>query len=91
MPLELDTPELVTVTTVRIVSFSCTVSPLTVTVVYQNGVSQPDGSFQSVTSGMAIFDQAQIETVDPDGTIYTSMKDALYQLLETVVGPGTID
>ena len=91
MPLVLDDPEQVTVTEVRIVSFSCTVEPLTCTVIYNKGFLNPDGSYQAVSSGMATFDQAQIAVVDPTGSIYASMKDALYELVETQVGPGVID
>lgn len=90
MPLVLDTPTQVTVTTVKITSFNFTVNPEICQIVYVEGYETPDG-FVQVGNNTATYNQEQIAAVDPDGTIYSSMKDALYQLLETTVGPGTVD
>ena len=90
MPLQLDDPAQVTITTVKIVSFSCLVEPLSCTVNYVRGYETPSG-WVTIDGGTAQYDAAAIATVDPNGTIYTSMKDALYELLETTVGAGIID
>lgn len=91
MPLVLDDPETVTIQTVRITSFNCIVEPLICQVNYVTGTTDAQGVFTQIGGGTATFDQAQIAVVDPTGSIYNSMKDALYELLESVVGPGTID
>lgn len=90
MPLQLDDPTQVTITTVRIVSFSCVVEPLSCTVNYVRGYQTADG-WVTIDGGTAQYDAAAIANVDPSGTIYASMKDALYELLETTVGAGTIE
>lgn len=90
MPLVLDNPEQVTVTTVKITAFTLTVEPLWCQIAYQRGIDSPEG-FVSIGSATATFNAEQIQAVDPDGTVYNSMKDALYELLETRVGPGTIE
>jgi hypothetical protein len=90
MPLQLDDPAQVTISTVKIVSFSCLVEPLFCTVNYVRGYDSP-GGWVTIDGGTAQYDAAAIATVDPDGTIYTLMKDALYELLETTVGAGIID
>lgn len=90
MPLVLDTPTQVTVTTVKITAFTFTVEPLTCQIVYVEGYETPDGFVQTGNS-TAMFNQDQILAVDPTGTVYNGMKDALYELLETVVGPGTVE
>lgn len=89
MPLVLDTPEQITVTTVRISSFSVTVEPLACVVSYQTGFDTSEG-FVATGSSTASFSADQISTVDPQGAVYSAMKDALYELLETRVGSGTI-
>lgn len=89
MPLVLDNPEQITVSEVRITSFSVVVEPLSVVVNFERGYESPDG-FQSIATGTASFSQDQILAVDPDATVYDAMKTALYELLESRVGPGTI-
>ncbi|GEM_PF-2911713 len=90
MPLVLDNPEQLVISVVRITSFSCVIEPLSVTVNYVRGSDGPDG-FRLIDGGSATFDAEEISLVDPAGTIYTSMKDALYELLELRLGGGIID
>lgn len=89
MPLVLDNPEQIVVTTARITSFSATVEPIGCVVAYETGFSTSEG-FVVTGSHVASFSADQIASVDPEGTVYSAMKDALYELLETRVGSGTI-
>lgn len=89
MPLNLDNPLQVAITTVKITNFSVVAEPLSVTISFVRGYETPAG-FSAIDSGSASFDAEQIAAVDPTGQTYLAMKDALYELLETVVGDGTI-
>ncbi len=89
MPLNLDNPVQVAITTVKIKNFYVVVEPLSVTIAFERGFETPDG-FSVIDSGSASFNADQIAEVDPSAQTYASMKDSLYALLETVVGQGTI-
>jgi hypothetical protein len=90
MPLILDKPEVVTVNAVRVVSFRVQSEPLSIEVNYQRGVDK-NGAFAATDAATALFDTAAIEQVDPQGKLYDGIKDAIYTLLESVVGQGTIE
>lgn len=90
MPLVLDAPEQVTIASVRITNFTCIVSPLTATINFERGFETAEG-FKAIDSGSVCFDQDQIAEVDPTGSIYSSLKDALYELLKVHVGTGTVE
>lgn len=90
MPLVLDKPEPLLISVARITSFSVVIEPLAVSVNYVRGSDGPDG-FMLIDGGSATFDADEIAAVDPTGSIYASMKDALYELLELRLGPGVID
>lgn len=89
MPLNLDNPVQVAITTVKITNFYVVVEPLSVTVAFSRGYETPDG-FAVIDSGTASFNADQIAEADPNAQTYAAMKESLYALLETVVGQGTI-
>ena len=91
MPLVLDDPEQLQITTVRITSFLCQVEPLSVSVFYVRGYYRATGEWVVVDNNSATFNQDEIAVVDPEGATYDAMKTDLYELLETRLGPGVID
>lgn len=48
-------------------------------------------SVRITNSGSVCFEQEKIAEVDPTGSIYSSLKDALYGLLKVHVGAGTVE
>ena len=89
MPLILDNPQQVSLGEVKITQFQVTVVPeLSVTIAYVIG---DPSEFAPVQHGAATFGPAEIAQVDPSGSTVEAMKDALYQLLELRLGPGTIE
>jgi len=89
MPLILDNPQVVSLGEVKIVNFSVVVEPeLSVAIGYVIG---DPSEFAPVQHGAATFGPAEIAQVDPSGSTVEAMKEALYQLLELRLGPGTIE
>lgn len=89
MPFTLHTPQEIVIDTVRITGFSVTVDPMSVQILYVRGVNGPNG-FEQKDSGAVSFSSDEVMAVDPAGSIYSSMKDALYALLQTRLGAGTV-
>jgi hypothetical protein len=87
MPLILDNPEVITVGSVRINSFSVRLLP-TIAIDIQYCRIADDGS--SADYKVASFGPDDVAKVDPSGATYDAMKLAMYALLETIVGPGTV-
>lgn len=88
MPLILDNPQTLTLAEVKITSFQVYLAPeLSVCVQYVIG---DPSEFAPVQIGSATFGAAEIAKVDPSGSVTDGMKDALYALLETRLGPGQV-
>jgi hypothetical protein len=90
MPFILQTPQEIVIDTVRITGFSVTVDPLAVQILYARGINGPNG-FEQKDSGSVSFSSDEVLAVDPAGSVYSSMKGALYALLQTRLGAGTIE
>lgn len=90
MPLILDTPENVSINCAKIVAFRVVSEPLSIEISYVRGVEDAAG-FKPIDGGTSLFNEAAIDQVDPTGSIRSELKDACYQLLESVVGKGTIE
>jgi len=88
MPLILDTPEVITVGSVKINSFSVRLAP-TIAVEIQYCRINDDGS--AADYKVSTFGPDDVAQVDPSGKTYEAMKQAMYALLELVVGPGTVE
>lgn len=89
MPLALQTPQEIVIDTVQITGFTVQISPLSVQIVFARGINGPNG-FEQRDSGSVAFSSDEILAIDPAGSVYSSMKDALYALLQTRIGAGTV-
>ncbi len=92
MPLILKDPETVKVDTVSITSFTVNVHPPGVTVSYSRGylLGGAEKKFVTLSSTNATFDSDAIATADKDGKLHAGMRAALYDLLQPLVGSGTV-
>lgn len=88
MPLILDNPQTISLGEVKITSFQVYLAPeLSVCVQYVIG---DPSEFSPIQAGSATFGAAEIFKVDPSGSVTDALKDALYELLETRLGPGQV-
>ncbi len=89
MPFVLTDPRTYQVDTVRIVSFTASVAPRGVAVAYERGCFLGE-KFIAVEAGTATFDAGALAAVDPGDKIYAAVKQALYTLLRSTSGDGSI-
>lgn len=88
MPLILNNPEVITVGSVKINSFSVRLAP---TIAVEIQYSRIGEDWRAADYKVSTFGPDDVAKVDPSGATYDAMKMAMYALLELVVGPGTVE
>lgn len=89
MPLVFTKPKTLSIDAAQITGIRIQPSPLQIVISYESGIV--DGNdLAAVQAGAEVFGEADLATVDPNGTAYESVKSIAYALLKAKLGAGTV-